>query len=209
MASAGERPGPLEGKHVHRSRLLAATALTVTTLAASALVAVAQPATAAPAQTFAIEAGPLNAALIAYAAQSGRQILFQPQQVEGRAAPALMATMSANTALAKLLEGTGLVAVRSGPNVFVLRAASSPAGADQSRGPGDPHARDRETGEAPAAASTTHGVNDVSIAGSKKSRFSPLSVACRERSKSPRLWIPSSSFQPNGKRYSTSIARFA
>ena len=66
MASAGERPGPLEGKHVHRSRLLAATALTVTTLAASALVAVAQPATAAPAQTFAIEAGPLNAALIAY-----------------------------------------------------------------------------------------------------------------------------------------------
>lgn len=153
MASAGERPGPLEGKHVHRSRLLAATALTVTTLAASAVVAVAQPATAAPARAFAIEAGPLNAALIAYAAQSGRQILFQPQQVEGRAAPALKATMSADAALAKLLEGTGLVAVRSGPNVFVLRAASSPAGADQSRGPGDPHARDRETGEAPAAAS--------------------------------------------------------
>ena len=32
---------------------------------------------------------------------------------------------------------------------------------------------------------------------------------CRDRSKSPRLWIPSSSFQPNGKRYSTSIAFFA
>ena len=31
----------------------------------------------------------------------------------------------------------------------------------------------------------------------------------RDRSKSPRLWTPSSSFQPNGKRYSTSTAFLA
>ena len=37
----------------------------------------------------------------------------------------------------------------------------------------------------------------------------PIALAWLPRSKSPRLWIPSSSFQPNGKRYSTSIAFFA
>ena len=44
-----------------------------------------------------------------------------------------------------------------------------------------------------------------SVAGSKYSRFSPDDRAWLPRSKSPRLWTPSSSFQPNGKRYSTSI----
>jgi len=62
---------------------------------------------------------------------------------------------------------------------------------------------------APAAVSTTHGMKCSSLAGSKYSRFSPDALACDPRSKSPRLWIPSSSFQPNGKRYSTSIAFFA
>jgi hypothetical protein len=52
---------------------------------------------------------------------------------------------------------------------------------------------------------------DEVLAGawSKYSRFSPGAFAWLPRSKSPRLWIPSSSFQPNGKRYSTSIAFFA
>jgi hypothetical protein len=62
---------------------------------------------------------------------------------------------------------------------------------------------------APAAVSTIHGTNDSFEAGSKYSRLWPLASWWRYRSKSPRLWIPSSSFQPNGKRYSTSIAFFA
>ena len=62
---------------------------------------------------------------------------------------------------------------------------------------------------APAAVSTIHGMKCSSVAGSKYSRFSPDASAWRDRSKSPRLWTPSSSFQPNGKRYSTSIAFFA
>ena len=62
---------------------------------------------------------------------------------------------------------------------------------------------------APAAVSTTHGMKCSSVAWSKYSRFSPVAFAWLPRSKSPRLWIPSSSFQPNGKRYSTSIAFFA
>ncbi len=62
---------------------------------------------------------------------------------------------------------------------------------------------------APAAVSTIHGMYFSSVAGSKYSRFSPDASAWRDRSKSPRLWMPSSSFQPNGKRYSMSTAFLA
>ncbi len=62
---------------------------------------------------------------------------------------------------------------------------------------------------APADVSTIHGMKCSSVAGSKYSRLSPEASMCRLRSQSPRLWIPSSSFQPNGKRYSTSTAFFA
>ena len=118
-------------------------------LGASALAILSQPASAAPAQTtFAIEAGPLQASLLTYAAQSRRQILFQPQQVEGRSAPALKGSFTPDAALARLLEGTGLTAQQSGPGVFVLRATSQPARANQPRDPGDPHAKGREAGEA-------------------------------------------------------------
>lgn len=132
--------GPLEGKRVHpiRSYLLGATALA----------ALAQPASAAPAQTFAIEAGPLQASLLTYAEQSRRQILFQPQQVAGRTARAIKGSLTPDAALARLLEGTGLTAQQSGPNVFVLRATSQPARASQPRDPGAPHAKGREAGEA-------------------------------------------------------------
>ena len=62
---------------------------------------------------------------------------------------------------------------------------------------------------APAAASTMNGMNVSLVAGSKYSRFSPDISLWRERSKLPRLWTPSNSFQPNGKRYSTSTAFLA
>ena len=62
---------------------------------------------------------------------------------------------------------------------------------------------------APADVSTIHGMKCSSVAGSKYSRFSPDALACVPRSQSPRLWMPSSSFQPNGKRYSTSMAFLA
>ena len=62
---------------------------------------------------------------------------------------------------------------------------------------------------APAAVSTTHGIRCSPVAWSKYSSFSPLASEWRERSKSARLWTPSSSFHPNGKRYSTSTAFFA
>lgn len=115
----------------------------------SALAILSQPASAAPAQTtFAIEAGPLQASLLTYAAQSRRQILFSPQQVAGRSAPALKGAYSPDAALARLLEGTGLTVQQSGPNAFVLRATSKPARASQPRDPGDPHAKGREAGEA-------------------------------------------------------------
>ena len=61
----------------------------------------------------------------------------------------------------------------------------------------------------PADVSMIQGMKCSSVAGSKYSRFSPDACACRPRSQSPRLWIPSSSFQPKGKRYSTSMAFLA
>lgn len=127
-----------------RTCLLAATAL-------GTLAAVSQPARAAPAVTFSIEAGPLGDALLSYAAQSRRQILFHPQQVEGRTVPALKATMSADAALDHLLAGSGLVAHRSSPSVLVLRPAPSPAAVGEPRGPGEPHAGDREANDPPSA----------------------------------------------------------
>lgn len=131
---------------MHRTSLLAATAL-------SAVITAGSPAIAAPAITFAIEAQPLDTALLVYAAQSRRQVLFHPSQVAGRSAPAIKATLTPDAALARLLAGTGLRAEQSGPNVFVLRPAPTPGRTGAPRGPGDPHAGDREADEAPAPGS--------------------------------------------------------
>lgn len=119
-----------------RTCLLAATAL-------SAL-AISAPARAAPAIAFAIEAGPLQQALLTYAAQSHRQILFQAHQVASRTAPAVRGTMDPDAALALLLQGSGLTAHQTASNVFVLRPAAPPAAAGEPRGPGASTARGRE-----------------------------------------------------------------
>ncbi len=70
--------------------------------------------------------------------------------------------------------------------------------------------QERERGAIGATGGLHDPRDDVSfVAGSKYSRFSPLASGGATRSQSPRLWMPSSSFQPNGKRYSMSIAFFA
>lgn len=112
---------PLPSHH----HLLAATA------SIGALV-IATTAVAAPLVAFDIKAGSLDAALEAYAAQSGRQLLYSPALVAGRSTPALRGRYTADQALARLLAGT-TIAVRSvRPGVIVLestRAAGNPVAA--------------------------------------------------------------------------------
>lgn len=84
-------------------------------LIAGALPAVAQsPAPAAPAaaqsQSFAIVAGqPLGDALIAFGRQSGWQISVNPALVSGRTSPGVSGAIPPETALTRLLDGSGLI----------------------------------------------------------------------------------------------------
>lgn len=106
-----------------QTTLLCATALT-------GFAAYSQPAVAAPAPAIAfnIEAGDLEGALLAYAAQSHRQILFDRALVAGLRAPSVKGALPPGQALDRLLVGSGLVVHQSGPNVFVLKAASAARG---------------------------------------------------------------------------------
>jgi len=108
---------------VLQTSLLCATALTG--FAAYSQTAVAAP---APAITFNIEAGALEGALLAYAAQSQRQLLFDRALVAGLRAPAVRGALTPSQALDRLLAGSGLVVRQSGPNVFVLKPASAVRG---------------------------------------------------------------------------------
>ena len=135
----------------HRFSLFAGVALAAISGAAQAQSS-APPSTLAqaPAQTvFAIPAGPLGAALNAYARQAGRQLMFTSDQVAGRNTPGLNGRMSADAALDQLLAGSGLVAVQSSSGAWVLQRAPRDELADASiiddvhvtgtllRGPGD------------------------------------------------------------------------
>lgn len=78
----------------------------------------------APAQmSFSIPAGPLGAALNAYASQAGRQLMFTSDQVSGRRTPGVSGRMTADAALDQLLSGSGLIAVRSSSGALVLQRA--------------------------------------------------------------------------------------
>jgi iron complex outermembrane receptor protein len=94
---------------------------------ATATLAMGPLAHAAPAQTIRLAAGPLDAALRQLAAETHEQLLFSPEMVAGRRAPAVSGQLTTEQALAQLLAATDLSATRVGPAVLVLRA--SPAGA--------------------------------------------------------------------------------
>lgn len=72
---------------------------------------------------FAVPAGPLDRGLRMAADQSGQQLLFDPSRVTGRTAPEVRGRMTADEAIRRLLEGSGLVAERTGPRVLVIRPA--------------------------------------------------------------------------------------
>lgn len=76
---------------------------------------------------FQLGGGPLGPSLTAYGRLTGRQLLYPSALVSGRTAPVLRGRLTADQALARLLEGTGLEARRARTNVYVLKAATPAA----------------------------------------------------------------------------------
>ena len=92
------------------------------------------PAIAAPAQQirFEIPEGPLSAALVQYAHQTGDQLLYDANLLAGRRSVGLKATLAPDEALRRLLAGTDIIFQRTGPKVLVLRRRPTAAGANGS-----------------------------------------------------------------------------
>ena len=83
--------------------------------------------TASETVVFTISAGPLDRALMTYAAQTRRQVLFDHGLAAGLTASAVTGALTPDVALARLLNGTGITAVQSRPGLVVLKRAPSPA----------------------------------------------------------------------------------
>jgi iron complex outermembrane receptor protein len=151
-------------------------------LAALAFAAIssASVASAEPAQPVHITAGPLDAALRQLAAETKQQLIFPPDMVAGRHAPAVDGQLTTEQALAQLLAATDISVTRVGPAVLVLRAshavkqpvtqtpvstsreakATLPFVADAARGGQDVAAL--PTGPAPAPVNT---VSEIEVTG--------------------------------------------
>jgi iron complex outermembrane receptor protein len=90
--------------------------------ALSALIAAA-PAVGQTLHAIHVPAGPLDAALMALAAQSHEQLLYTPGLVAGRTAPAVDGELTAEQALVRMLGASGITVNRTGPSMLVLRPA--------------------------------------------------------------------------------------
>jgi outer membrane receptor protein involved in Fe transport len=99
-------------------------ALTCSLLAAFALgsAAIAAPAGVA----FDVHAGSLDSALLAYARQAHRQVLYDAALVAGHSSPGLKGRFTQDEALSRLLAGTGVIVDHAGPNVIVLKPPPAP-----------------------------------------------------------------------------------
>lgn len=82
----------------------------------------------------ALPAQPLGDALRELAKTSGLQLLFDPNLVAGRRAPAVMGTLAPREALLQLLRGTDLEIHEESPGVLVIRARPSRAATEPHNG---------------------------------------------------------------------------
>jgi len=83
---------------------------------------------AATAPIFDIPAGPLDAALMTYAAQSHRQILYGAEVVRGRQAPAVKGALDPDAVLSRLLAGTDILAQTTPSGAMVLKRPEGTTG---------------------------------------------------------------------------------
>ena len=105
-----------------RSAVLTLLCATVVTAAPSAAV-IAAPRRSDTAIRFEIPAQPLGQALNQLALRSDREILFSPALTQGKRSPGLSGTFTAETALERLLAGSGLTVKLEGRSFLVVPAA--------------------------------------------------------------------------------------
>lgn len=109
-----------------RLSLLIALALSVPAIAAIPQTAFA--ATAAQPTTFNIHAGQLSQALMEYGRQSGLQVTYRPELTAGKLTAGLKEQLTAEAALAKLLQGSDLTWQYADPHTIILSSAADNAG---------------------------------------------------------------------------------
>ncbi|MGO1000390.1 TonB-dependent receptor domain-containing protein [Lysobacter sp. CA196] len=127
-----------------------------------------------------IQAGALDDALNAFAAQSRVQILYSPSLVANRRSSGLNAHVSARDALARLLQGTGLTAVAVNANTYLLQVVPRP------RPVAAPRAtvrRDTSGPGSPTQLDTVH-VTGTRIPRSAFQTSTPLTIITREQIRS-------------------------
>ncbi|HZZ33635.1 MAG TPA: TonB-dependent receptor, partial [Phenylobacterium sp.] len=112
-------------------------------IVAAALSAPAPAAAASAVVTIDVPAGSLDNALAAIAGQTHQQVLYTADLVARRRAAALHGDYTAEDALHRLLDGTGITVRRTGPNVLVLEA---PRAALEPTAVGRPFGADDATG---------------------------------------------------------------
>lgn len=147
-------------------------------LATSVLAAAAAPALAAGEKAISIPAGTLEQALGALSAQTGDQLLFPPELVAGRRAPALSGRFTTERALRRLLGAEPIEARRTGPRIVVLKPRrAAPGAAPRTASPSGEASRpfageiftppSREpSATAPADAASPTTVDEVKVTGS-------------------------------------------
>ena len=106
-------------------------ALTGLLAAAVAVTAPALAADAAP-RTYNIPAGPLNAVIARFAAESGVYIAADGALTAGKSSPGLQGTLTPQEALNRLLKGSALDAVPQGDGRYVLKEGTAPKVAPRS-----------------------------------------------------------------------------
>jgi iron complex outermembrane recepter protein len=136
-----------------------------------------------------VPAGTLDAALTTLAGQTHQQVLYRAELVANRRAPAVKGVLTSEEALERLLQGSGILVKRTGPNVLVLYLASeAPRGAD-GRPADRPFVADGagaplpSAAAAPAARATPALVDEVVVTGSNlrgAPSASPLLAITRE-----------------------------
>lgn len=129
-----------------------------------------------------LAAGPLDASLLSLAQQTGVQIVFTSQLVEGRRAPAVSGRLTADQAAERLIAGGGLEVQHAGDKVLVLRSRPGPFPMAASRVAGGLAAPDPALAADPAAEAPT--VISEIVVGSHirgvKDGTSPVVVLDRE-----------------------------
>jgi iron complex outermembrane receptor protein len=100
--------------------------LCMAALAGCSQTAHAQGAPVAAVRSYSIAAGPLNSALVAFAAQAGVSISYVPGVVDGKISAGLTGSFSIGQAFTKLLAGSGLSAQSPAAATYVIVRAPEP-----------------------------------------------------------------------------------